>query len=151
MRINHVSVCATDIDAAAEFYLTLFDAEELPHHNIELPLRWVALGDTQLHLFQREMTGAPAYYHFGVTVDDLGVAFARAVQLDALDSDTFGHYLYELPSGQIQLYVKDPSGNLVEINANSASGLSDEVRAGIRRWVDIAPQDASNLQSRLFV
>src|SRR5262249_14969666 len=50
----------------------------------------------------------------------------------ALDPFVNGHYFWELPDGVAQLCVRDPSGNLIEVNACHASVLPVSVREDIR-------------------
>jgi hypothetical protein len=67
------------------------------------------------------------------------------------DSVTMGHHLFELPSGQGQLYVRDPGGNLVEVNLPHVRALSNEVRAELARLEDHHPQSDSNRRAHLYL
>ena len=49
--INHVSINARDLQESVDFYIDLLGAEPLPTPNFGIPVQWLALGDTQLHLF----------------------------------------------------------------------------------------------------
>ncbi len=55
MRANgftHVSFYAHDLDESVRFYKDLFDMEELPPApGFPFPVRWLRVGDLQLHLF----------------------------------------------------------------------------------------------------
>ena len=77
--------------------------------------------------------------------------YARARELGALDDTAFRHHLIELPGDIAQLYLRDPGGNLVEVDAVGASQLPPEVRADMRRLADEHPQDAENLRATLFL
>jgi hypothetical protein len=68
-----------------------------------------------------------------------------------LDGMTFGYYLYELPGDIAQLYLRDPGGNLVEIDAPNASALDSSIRAEMMKLGDRFPQDAENLKSTLYL
>ncbi len=50
--INHVSIPATDVDASCRFYEEVFGMERIPSPNFGAPVRWLRLGDLELHLFQ---------------------------------------------------------------------------------------------------
>lgn len=130
--LNHVSVVATDLDESAAFYADLFDAEPVPAPNFEVPVRWLSFGTHQLHLFQRDVD-APTYHHFGLTVDDFESVYRTAVDRDLLgdfaDDSITG--LYELPDGAVQLYLRDPDQNLVEVNWPDAATLPAEIRERI--------------------
>jgi catechol 2,3-dioxygenase-like lactoylglutathione lyase family enzyme len=148
--LNHVSVVARDLEASSRFYEELFGVERLPTPNFGFPVRWLRVGDVQLHLFERR-DAAPTYHHFALAVDDLPAVYERARELDAFDRTAFGHYLYELPDDIAQLYLRDPGGNLVEVDAPRASALPADIRAQMRRLADAHPQDAENLRATLFL
>jgi catechol 2,3-dioxygenase-like lactoylglutathione lyase family enzyme len=147
--INHVTVLTRDLDESERFYADLFGAERLVSPNFGAPVRWLRLGDAQIHLLHASSGGGGAG-HFGITVDDLAPVYERARALGALDSVVNGHYFWELPDGVVQLYVRDPSGNLVEVNARDASMLPASVRGDLRALADVQPQSAENLRARLL-
>ena len=113
-------------------------------------LRWLGMGDTQLHLFQGPVE-APARRHFALAVDDLPTIYRRAGELGAYDSEAFGHHLFELPGDVAQLYLRDPGGNLVEVDSPRASGLPDSIREDMKPLGDAHPQSAENRLARLYV
>lgn len=121
-RINHVSVHALDLDVSEAFYAELFGMTRLPTPAFEVPVRWLKVGDTQLHLFLRPV-GAPSNHHFALTVDDLEALYRKARERGALDSPR----VRRLPDGAAQMYLRDPSGNLVECNAPDADSLDPAV------------------------
>jgi catechol 2,3-dioxygenase-like lactoylglutathione lyase family enzyme len=150
IHINHVSVSAHDLDESARFYLELLGAEPVPAPNFGVPVRWLAVGDTQLHLFERDAQ-APTHHHLGITVDDLERPFRVAERHEALDRVTFGNHLVELPGDVVQLYVRDPAGNLVELDQRDATRLPADMRAQLKPIWDINPQDEAQMRGRLFV
>jgi catechol 2,3-dioxygenase-like lactoylglutathione lyase family enzyme len=149
-RINHVSVHARDLQESVEFYVELLGAEPIPAPNFGLPVRWLAIGRTQLHLFERDVE-PPAAHHFGVTVDDLVRPYRIAERRDAFDRTSFRNHLVELPGDVVQLYVRDPAGNLVELDYAGASTLPDELRTQLKPLWELNPQSDENMTGRLFV
>lgn len=149
-RLNHVSVSAADLERSGAFYVELFGAEPLATPNFGYPVRWLGLGDTQLHLFQSG-DDAPSRHHFALAVEDLEPVYRRAAALDAFDTTAFGHHLYELPGDIAQLYLRDPGGNLVEVNCLGAGGLPDALGQDMRRLADVHPQSDDNLSARLYL
>ena len=147
--INHVSVVARDLDESERFYAELVGAERIDSPNFGSPVRWLRVGDVQIHLMQSGGAGGGPG-HFGITVDDLAPVYERARALGAFDAVVNGHYLWELPEGTVQLYLRDPSGNLVEVNVRDAGALPDAVRADLRRLADVRPQSEHNLRARLL-
>src|SRR5919202_190506 len=69
-RINHVSVNAKSLEASVAFYTELFGATPIPTPNFGFPVQWLGVGDTQLHLFERDVE-PPTHHHFALTVEDL--------------------------------------------------------------------------------
>jgi catechol 2,3-dioxygenase-like lactoylglutathione lyase family enzyme len=149
--VNHVSVSARDLDESVAFYGELLGAVPVANPNFAQNVRWMALGDTQLHVFESDVQPTDAH-HFGaeVDLDVLVAAHALAAERDVLD-DEFGAPLVELPGDVVQLYLRDPSGNLVELDAIGASRLPDELRGQLRVLADVQPQDEEHASARLFI
>jgi lactoylglutathione lyase len=150
IRVNHVSVSAPDLGASVAFYTELFGARPIATPNFGMAVQWLGIGDTQVHLFERA-TEAPSHHHFALTVDDFEALYRRAGELGAYDREAFGHHFYELPGDTAQLYLRDPGGNLLEVDAPGLSGLPEAVRADSRRLADVNPQDEENLSARLYL
>lgn len=149
-QLNHVSVSASDLDKAVGFYAELLGCSPIPAPNFGSPVRWMRIGDLQLHLFERP--SAPGtYHHFGVAVPDFAEVCARAQAMGVVDALTYGHHMFELPDGAVQLYVRDPSGNLVEIICPDAATLPAALRGQARRLADQHPQEPDNLAASLFL
>ena len=89
------------------------------------------VGDLQLHLFLDE-DPAPARHHFALDVDDFEAAYERAGELGVRDE---GRYttVRELPDGAVQMYLRDPAGNLVEVNWPDVTTLDREVIPEIQK------------------
>ena len=149
-QINHVSVNARNLQESVRFYEDLLAAEPIATPNFGLPVQWLALGRTQLHLFQRDLTPA-SHHHLGITVDDLEPVYRAAERHAAFDFDAFGNHLVELPGDVVQLYVRDPAGNLVEIDQHGVARLPDDVRAQLKGLWDLHAQSDENMAGRLFV
>jgi catechol 2,3-dioxygenase-like lactoylglutathione lyase family enzyme len=149
-QINHVSINARVLHESVAFYIDLLEAEPIPTPNFGLPVQWLALGRTQLHLFERDLQPT-SHHHLGITVEDLERPYAVAAARDAFDRTAFGNHLVELPGDTVQLYVRDPAGNLVELDMSGADRLSPALRAELTGLWDFHPQSEDNLRGRLFV
>ncbi len=149
-RINHVSVNARDLRESVEFYVELLGAEPIPTPNFGLPVQWLALGRTQLHLFERDVQPT-SHHHLGITVDDLEPVYRAAERRGAFDGAAFGNHLVQLPGDVVQLYVRDPAGNLVEIDHYGVDRLPDDLRARLKALWELNPQSDENMRGRLFV
>jgi catechol 2,3-dioxygenase-like lactoylglutathione lyase family enzyme len=128
--INHVSVHADDIETSARFYEELFGAERLPTPNFGMSVQWLQVGRQQLHIFIAE-TGPPRYHHLAFDVDDFDAVYRAAKERGALDAETFGSALREHPAGWVQMYLRDPAGNLLEIDWPDATSLAPDVQSAI--------------------
>lgn len=147
--INHVSISAPDLEASVRFYTQVLGMERVPAPRFPgQPVVWLRLGDQQLHLFQRE--GAPQFHHFGLDVDDFEAAYVKVRELELSDETTFMGGIFELPGGEVQMYLRDPAGNLVEIDWPERSGLDEEVVSDIVRLADVMPQDDEGRSARLY-
>lgn len=150
LRINHVSVNALDLKRSTAFYVDLLGAEPIATPNFGIPVQWLALGRTQLHLFERNMTPT-SHHHFGVTVRDVEPVYRSAERWNAFDDEAFGNRLVELPGDVVQLYVRDPAGNLVEIDHHGVDRLPDDLRVQLKGLWDFNAQDEEQMSARLFV
>ncbi len=127
--LTHVSIGARDLEESARFYKGFFGMEEIPSPDFPGPVRWLRVGDLQLHLFLDE-DPAPAWHHFALDVDDFEAVYARAGELDVRDRYSA---VRELPDGAVQMYLRDPAGNLVEVNWPDASTLDRRVIPEIQK------------------
>lgn len=149
-RINHVSVNARDLAESVRFYSELLGAEQIPTPNFGIPVQWLAVGSTQLHLFERDLQPT-SHHHLGITVDDLEPAYQAAERWGAFEDAAFGNRLVELPGDVVQLYVRDPAGNLVEIDQAGVDRLPADLRARVKGLWEFNPQSDDQMRGRLFV
>jgi YD repeat-containing protein len=148
---NHVSVHAVDMEESVRFYTEVLGMQRVPTPNFGAPTQWLRLGDQQLHLFVRETSSAPRFHHIGLNVDDFEAAYVKAKELGIIDSETLGPEVRELPDGSVQMYLRDPAGNLVEIDWPDVSTLDHSVITTIHRLEDERPQDGEAARARLYV
>jgi catechol 2,3-dioxygenase-like lactoylglutathione lyase family enzyme len=149
-RINHVSINARDLARSTAFYVELLGAEPIATPNFGIPVQWLALGRTQLHLFERDLQPT-SHHHFAVTVDDVEPVYRAAERWDAFDDVAFHNRLVELPGDVVQLYVRDPAGNLIEIDQKGVDRLPEDLRARLKALWDFNPHDEEQMSARLFV
>jgi catechol 2,3-dioxygenase-like lactoylglutathione lyase family enzyme len=148
--INHVSVNARDLKESTDFYAELLGGRLIPSPNFGVPVQWLALDHSQVHLFERDLMPS-SHHHFAVTVDDLEPVYRAAERRGAFDREAFGNHLVELPGDVVQLYVRDPAGNLVEIDQHGVERLPPDIRMQVRGIWEINPQNEENMRGRLAV
>ena len=68
--------------------------------------------------------------------------------MKARASDEFGWQLVELPSRQVQLYFRDPAGNLIELNWPDADTLDRSRYPELQRLADHIPQTPESRERR---
>jgi catechol 2,3-dioxygenase-like lactoylglutathione lyase family enzyme len=147
---NHVSVHARDLEESVRFYTEVLGMEKIPTYTFAFPVQYLRLGDLQLHLFQRD-TPAPEFHHIGIDVDDFEAAYQKAKELGIHDSSAFYSDIYELPDGSVQMYIRDPSGNLVEIDWPNVTTLDRSVLPDIKKLSESVEQSEEGLRSTLYL
>jgi lactoylglutathione lyase len=148
-RVNHVSIRAIDMEESIRFYEEVFGMERVPTPIFAEPVVWLQLGEQQLHLFEQG-SDVPRYHHVALDVDDFEAVYVKAKELGVLDSDTFGTEVRAHPSGWVQIYLRDPAGNLIEIDWPDVSTLDRSIFTDIRRLEDEIPQIGSASGATLY-
>jgi catechol 2,3-dioxygenase-like lactoylglutathione lyase family enzyme len=149
-RFTHVSIHAYDMDASLRFYTEVFGMRHVPSPDFEHRVEWLVLGDQQLHLFLRD-TPAPEFHHLGLDVDDFETAYRVASEHGLLERDAWAPDVRELNDGSVQMYLRDPAGNLIEVDWPDVTTLDRSVVTRIGRLADERPQSAEALLARLYV
>ena len=119
-RIHHVTLMVDDLTAARYFYLREFGFTERRVEGLDYPGAFLRINDAQeLHLAQIPDREPSFRGHFCLRVPDFSAVFHRMKALGTLATEPWGK-IRELPGGSLQLYVRDPAGNLVEITSEPA-------------------------------
>jgi lactoylglutathione lyase len=148
--LNHVSISSIDVEESVRFYTEVLGLERIDTYTFAFPTQYLRLGDVQLHIFQREATDAPPFHHIGLNVDDFEGAYVRARDLGVLDETAFFSPMYELPDGSVQLYLRDPGGNLVELDWPDVTTLDPKVVGEIPKLADAVPQTEEGMRATLY-
>ena len=98
--INHVALEVGALDAALEFYRSVFN---LPGVEREPGMAFIDMGDQFLALSQRQPGDPESSRHFGLVVDDKEAVRARLTELGV-----------EVSPGR-RLNFRDPWGNLIQV------------------------------------
>ena len=147
--LNHVSISAVDLAESTRFYVDVLGMEAIPTPTFARPVQWLRVGNLQLHLFVDEKDSeAPPRHHLGLTVDDFDEAY-RMVKKYV--DDEWGWRLVELPSRQVQLYFRDPAGNLIELNWPDADTLDRSRYPELRKLADYVPQRLGSEDAILYL
>jgi catechol 2,3-dioxygenase-like lactoylglutathione lyase family enzyme len=146
--LNHVSISAIDLEESSRFYEDVLGMRRIPTPRFkDAIVQWLRVGDLQLHLFLDDAP-APRRHHIGLTIDDFQAAYDAVRERI---TGPWGMRLVELPSGQLQLYIRDPADNLVELNYADASLLDRTRYPELVRLADVVPQPPESEGAVLYL
>ena len=116
IKINHVALVVNNLEKACAFYEHELGLEPIPAFLFDYPTAFFKFNEEQqLHL--TEWDDAYSFRgHICVQVDDINALFFRMKALGVIDTAPWGK-VRQLPDGAIQMFVRDPSGNLVELSS----------------------------------
>ncbi len=125
-KINHVTLIVDNLEAACAFYETEFGLEPLPAFKLDFPAQFYRINDEQqLHLSEWEDT--PSFRgHVCMQVDDFNTVFYRMREQGRIDTAPWGK-VRRLPDGAMQMFIRDPSNNLVEISCSPDTPVDDAI------------------------
>ena len=109
--VHHVSLNVGDLEQTARFYTEILGLKVLPRPDFGFPGMWLDAGAQQIHLIQVDQHAAPEGQHFALRVED-GDAAAR----ELTGKGVKGRGPFEIPGAGRQCFLRDPSGNLIELN-----------------------------------
>ena len=150
LRINHVSVHGDDLETSARFYEELFGLERIASPCFQEDVIWLALGDQQLHIFKRDDAEPPLAHHVGFDVDDFEKVYWKAKEEGLLDETTWHSPIRMHPLGWVQMYLRDPAGNMVEVDWPDVTTLSPKLQAEITRLEDEVAQTGAAETATLY-
>ena len=109
VRIHHVSIMATDLEKADEFYGGLLGLSRIHRPDVASTGRWFELDGTEFHVIHQETIDPESLRHTAFEVDDLESTLAK---IEALGLPTWGDTQVE---GWVRRHCRDPFGNGVEL------------------------------------
>ena len=113
-HLHHINVNVDDLDAAIVFYRDVIGLPLDPTPDQGFRSQFFRLGPNQ-QIHMNEIADVHQYRgHFCLVAPDFGSVFRRAKAAGAIDCTPWGR-VRRLPSGAMQMFVRDPAGNLVEI------------------------------------
>ncbi|MES2454227.1 MAG: VOC family protein [Bacteroidota bacterium] len=127
IKINHVTVIVDNLEKAGEFYQNELGLEPLAAFRFDYPVMFFKFNEEQ-QLHVSEWEGDPTSFrgHICVQVDDFNTIFFRMKELNVIDIHPWGK-VRKLPDGAMQMFVRDPAGNLVEISSVPGSDVDPRI------------------------
>ena len=117
-RIHHINLMVDDLDRAVAFYGTALGLETVPTPEMGFPAQFFRINELQ-EIHVNELPDiTPQRAHFCLRVDDFTEQFRRMKALGAIEIKTWGK-VRRLPSGVMQMFVRDPAGNLIELSCEA--------------------------------
>jgi catechol 2,3-dioxygenase-like lactoylglutathione lyase family enzyme len=150
LGFNHLSIGSKRLEESIRFYESVLGMERIPTYNFGFKTQYMRCGSLQLHIFELD-DHVPVFQHFAVDVDDFHAAYDSAKALGALDSTTFRNAVNELPDGSVQMYLRDPGGNLVEIDWPDIATLDRSRIPDLKKLSDFASQAGEALAASLYL
>ncbi|MEJ7713254.1 MAG: VOC family protein [Pyrinomonadaceae bacterium] len=125
-NINHVTLIVDDLEKCRDFYTNVLGLEELPAFKFDFPVQFYKVNDQQqLHLTEwKDATSFRA--HVCIEIDNFSDAFRKFKELGIVDTEPWGK-VRELKSGAMQMFIRDPAGNLIEVSHPDASTVDPEL------------------------
>ncbi len=124
--IQHVNVMVDDLAAAIEFYGGVLGLERAATPELGFPAQFFSVGDGQ-EIHVNELGDVhPERSHFCLRLGDFNAVFARALDGDVFETETWGR-ARRLPTGVMQAFVRDPSGNLIELSCESGQEVDPAI------------------------
>lgn len=149
---THATILSNDLDVSERFYIDVFKLEPLPHPNFGFDVRWLRLGDLQLHLQYTDQPIARTFQHFGIEVGDFLGTYRALSERNAFDDDNRYAWIWRLPSDELQMFCRDPFGNMIEVNARPGTDIdASELARPERVLADEVTQGPENAGARLFM
>jgi lactoylglutathione lyase len=153
--LNHVAIVARDMAQSEEFYRDVLGCERIPAPNFGFPVCWLRLGSLQLHLQQPPagvFSTVRSYHHFAVEVANFEVTYKKLLFRGAFEKGTYYSDVWVLPSGELQLFARDPSDNLFEIDCPDVREIDLSVIQMPVRYVGAEQtQSPANDRATLFL
>jgi catechol 2,3-dioxygenase-like lactoylglutathione lyase family enzyme len=126
LKINHVALVVSNLEEACKFYEEELGLEAIPAFLFDYPTAFFKFNEEQqLHLTEWEDSYS-FRGHICVQVDDINTIFFRMKELGVIDIRPWGK-VRQLPDGAIQMFVRDPSGNLVELSSDPKAKIDAKI------------------------
>lgn len=126
LQINHATLIVQDLDLARAFYEQELGLEPLPTFNLDFPAQFYRVNERQ-QLHVTEWPDQASFRgHICFQVADFNAVFNRMRELGVIDITPWGK-VRRLPDGAMQMFVRDPSGNLLEISCAPGTAVDDTI------------------------
>ncbi|QYB04667.1 VOC family protein [Rhodococcus sp. USK10] len=150
LTVNHVSVPARALGESVRFYTDFLRLEQVPSPTFAVPTAWFSVGDRTLHVYEYGPTTDVSHiHHFALeTIDFMGL-YDHATNLGIKEKGILST-IYELPDGGVQMYVRDPADNLIELVCRDRSTVDRGRIPEYKVLADTISQERASEGARMF-
>lgn len=117
---NHLALSVKDLNRSAEFYIKVFQLQEITNRTANPNIRWISLNDgKELHLISNaEPVTLNKSVHLALTASDFEAFLKRLGELKIPYGDWSGkaNAVTTRADGIKQIYLQDPDGYWIEVN-----------------------------------
>lgn len=117
---NHLALSVKDLNRSAEFYVKVFQLQEITNRTANPNIRWISLNDgKELHLISNaEPVTLNKSVHLALTASDFEAFLKRLGELKIPYGDWSGkaNAVTTRADGIKQIYLQDPDGYWIEVN-----------------------------------
>lgn len=120
LSFDHMAIMCQDVDASAEWYMDVFETKEIVNQTGNPAIRWLSLGDAELHLVPIDSTKLATHksIHMALGIPDIDEFTKR---LDSMKIEWEGWRdgpgrVTTRPDGIRQVYIQDINGYWIEVN-----------------------------------
>ena len=113
-HIQHINVNVDDLGVAVAFYRDVLGLALDPTPDQGFQSQFFRINARQQIHMNVISDARPFRAHFCIEVPDFLGVFTRAKAAGAIDLEPWGR-VRQLPGGKMQMFVRDPHGNLIEI------------------------------------
>jgi lactoylglutathione lyase len=125
-QIHHVTIIVDNLEKACEFYEDVLGLQPVNMVNLDFPAQFYKVGDRQqLHITEWEDTRS-FRGHVCFQVNEIMPLFHKLKERNILDTEPWGKARM-LPDGAMQMFFRDPAGNLVEISCPAGTPIDPEI------------------------
>jgi catechol 2,3-dioxygenase-like lactoylglutathione lyase family enzyme len=124
--MQHVNINVDDLAVAVAFYRDVLGLPLDPTPDQGFRSQFFRINERQQIHMNEIRDARPFRAHFCLEVPDFGGVFARAKAAQAIDLRPWGR-VRRLPSGKMQMFVRDPHGNLIEVASMAGAVIDPEI------------------------
>jgi catechol 2,3-dioxygenase-like lactoylglutathione lyase family enzyme len=137
--IEHVSIRCRDVEASAEYFHRMFDAEVVLKRNLDESRRifFLRIGDSMLELMEMgpglEPPAPMEHYgahHIGIKVDDFDASYR---DLKEKGADFLGEPFEPTPGVRL-VFLQEPNGTVIELAYRDPQVFREALAQGTVDW-----------------